>query len=138
MSTVFRFGHGISKRILIYLRRSKDYELSYEQRLEYLGLYPLSRRRQRGDLIEMYKIPRNIEDLDYRKFFIRADTIQLRGHNYKLYKNRSLKQCRMCFFSQRVVNCWNLLPLEVVEAQSLEVFQNRLDKYMDNELGNKS
>ena len=58
---------------------------------------------------------------------------------FKLYKNRSLKQCRMCFFSQRVVNCRNLLPQEVVDAPSLEVFQNRLDKCMDgNELGNKS
>ena len=62
--------------------------LSYDQRLEYLGLYSLSRRRQRGDLIETYKILRNIEDIDYRKFFIRADTVQLRRHNYKLYKNR--------------------------------------------------
>jgi len=70
---------------------------------EYLGLYSLSRRRQRGDLIEKYKILRSIEDIDYKKFFIRADTVQLRGHNYKLYKNRSLKRCRMCFFSQRVV-----------------------------------
>ena len=58
------------------------WNLSYEQRLEYLGLYPLSRRRQRGDLIETYKILRNTEDIDYRKFFIRADNVQLRGHNY--------------------------------------------------------
>jgi len=47
--------------------------------------------------------------------------------------------CRMCFVSQRVVNCWNLLPQEVVDAPSLEVFKNRLDKFMDsNDLGNKS
>jgi len=104
-----------------------------------LGLYSLSRRQQRGDLIEIYKILRNIEDIDYRKFFIRADSVQLRGHNYNLYKNRSLKQCRMCFFSHRVVNCWNLLPQEVADAPSLEVFKNRLDKVMDSsELGNKS
>jgi len=97
----------VQRRATKLVRCTKN--LSYEQRLEYLGIYSLSRRRQRGDLIETYKILRNIEDIDCRKFFIRADTVQLRGHNYKLYKNRSLKQCRMCFFSQRVVNCWNLL-----------------------------
>ena len=112
---------------------------SYYQRLEYLGLYSLSRRRQRGDLIETYKILRNIEDVDYRKFFMRADTVQLRGHNYKLYKDRSLKLCRMCFFSQRVVNCWNMLPQQVADAPSLEIFKTRLDKFMDsNKLGSKS
>jgi len=37
------------------------------------------------------------------------------------------------------VNCWNLLPQEVVDAPSLEIFKNRLDKLIDsNELGNKS
>jgi len=37
------------------------------------------------------------------------------------------------------VNCWNLLPQEVVDAASLEIFRNRLDKFMDsNELGNIS
>jgi len=72
---------------------------------------------------------------------MRADTVQLRGHNYKLYKDRSLKLCRMCFFSQRVVNCWNLLPQQVVDAPSLESFKTRLDKFMDsisNVLGNKA
>jgi len=45
----------------------------------------------------------------------------------------------MCFFSQRVVNCWNLLPQEVVDAPSLEIFKNRLVRFMDsNELSNKS
>jgi len=63
-----------------------------------------------------------------------ADTVglQLRRHNNKLYKNRSLKQYKMCFFSHRVVNSWNLLPQKVVYAPSLEVFKNRLDKFMDS------
>jgi len=75
--------------------------------------------------MQTYKILRNTENVHYRKFFIGADTVQLRGHN--------------CFFSQRVVKCWNLLPLEVVDAPALEVIKNRLDKFMDsNELGNKS
>ena len=37
------------------------------------------------------------------------------------------------------INCWYLLPQEVVDAPSLEVFKNRLGKFMgSNELGNKS
>jgi len=40
--------------------------------------------------------------VDYRKFFMRADTVQLRGINYKLYKNRSLKLCRMCFLAREL------------------------------------
>jgi len=45
----------------------------------------------------------------------------------------------MCFFSQRVMNSWNMLPQQVIDAPSLEVFKNRLDNFIDsNELGNKS
>jgi len=74
-------------------------------------------RRQRGDLIETYKILRNIEDIDYRKFFIRADTVQLRGHNYKLYKNRT-ETMQNVLLQPEIVNCWNLLPQKVVDTPS--------------------
>ena len=36
---------------------------------------------------------------------------------------------RKFFFSQRVVNEWNLLPQEVVDATSVNQFKNRLDKF---------
>jgi len=32
-----------------------------------------------------------------------------RGHQYKLYKNRSVSRVRAAFFSERVVNVWNSL-----------------------------
>jgi len=54
--------------------------LNCEQRLEYLG-FTINKQGNRN-----IKILRNSEDIDYRKFFIRADTVQLRGYNYKLYK----------------------------------------------------
>ena len=32
------------------------------------------------------------------------------------------------FFTKRVVECWNRLPGEAVDAPSLEVFKTRLDE----------
>ena len=51
------------------------------------------------------------------------------GHNfiYKFVKNRSRLNVRAHFFSQRVVNDWNKLPTDVVNADSVNSFINRLD-----------
>ena len=42
---------------------------TYEERLEVLGITTLKGRRWRGDLIEAYKILKNIQDVDYQDFF---------------------------------------------------------------------
>jgi len=34
-------------------------------------------------------------------------------------------------FTQRVVGAWNTLPVEVVEADAIETFKGRPDKYMN-------
>ena len=54
-----------------------------------------------------------------------------RGHDWKLFKPQSKKglQCRVHFFSQRVINYWNDLPSQVVTASSVNSFKSRLDNY---------
>jgi hypothetical protein len=65
--------------------------------------------------------------------------LQLQGHQLRLYKRRLVSMTQSNFFSQRVINDWNGLPDEVVDAPSLAVFKKRLDKYMDSEeMSNKS
>ena len=56
-------------------------KMSYEQRLEALGLYSLQQRRLRGDLIETYKILTGKEKINSDQLFQKATTTELRGHS---------------------------------------------------------
>jgi len=108
-------------------------KLPYEQRLARLGLTTLQVRRERGDLIECYKILTGKENVDAQQFFRLADSMyDLRGHSLKLVVNRSRLSVRQNFFSQRVVNAWNGLPQNVIDAPSINSFKNRLDKFWKN------
>ena len=50
-----------------------------------------------------------------------------RGHQLKLEKGRSRLDVRKHFFTQRVVNLWNALPVNLVSAPTVNAFKNRLD-----------
>jgi len=102
--------------------------LSYERRLQETGLTTLVVRRARGDLIETFKILKGFDKIDYNKFFILAENDRVRGHSMKVIKNRCNTNARSSFFSQRVVNMWNGLPEEVIQAETVNTFKNRLDK----------
>jgi len=97
---------------------------SYPTRLEKIGITSLKDRRLRGDMIEVYKLLTGKEQIDYKQFFRLADNhYGVRGHNKKLSKDRSRLDTRKFFFSQRVVNSWNSLPAEVVNAESVNTEQ---------------
>lgn len=102
---------------------------SYEDRLTALNLTTLEQRRLRGDLIETYKLVTHKEDVDPNQFFHPNNNQHLRGHHHKIFKKQSRLNFRKNFFSQRVVNYWNELPSHVVDANSVNMFKNRLDKY---------
>ena len=51
----------------------------------------------------------------------------------KLFKTRAKREVRRGVFSQRVVDDWNSLPEEVVTADSINSFKNRLDKVWEDD-----
>jgi hypothetical protein len=104
------------------------WELSYEERLERTGLIPLEKRRIRGDLIQVFKMMKGFDKVDFSQFFEFFNVEKTRGHCFKLSKRRCRGERRRNFFTQRVVNHWNKLPQEVVDADSINSFKNRLDK----------
>ena len=57
--------------------------LPYEERLKQLNLHSLYCRRQRGDLIETFKILINYLTIESSDFFTLSPVTYTRGHDYK-------------------------------------------------------
>ena len=103
--------------------------LSYEERLRRTGLMKLEKRRVRGDLIQVFKMLKGFEKVKFNDFFEISPILKTRGHSYKLKKQTVHGEMRRNFFTQRVINSWNKLPQNVVDAETVNVFKNRLDKF---------
>ena len=80
------------------------HDLPYYDRLKRLKLTTLEMRRVRGDLIEVLKITKGFEEVDFNTFFKIASSTKLRGHSLKLYKHNLRLDTRKYFFSQRVID----------------------------------
>ena len=118
---------GVQRRATKVVGGMKD--IPYEQRLARMKLPSMMYRRIRGDLIETFKYTHSMYKIECKGFVNNTDSTT-RGHRYKLKKARSNTTLRQTFFSQRVVDRWNGLPSEVVDAPSLNSFKNRLDAHM--------
>lgn len=103
--------------------------LDYEDRLRYLKLPSMKYRRQRGDMIQTYKIMKGIDRLDPESLFTRSTYMATRGHTDKLQVQHSNTELRRRFFCNRVVTDWNSLPLTAINAESVNAFKAALDKH---------
>ena len=103
-------------------------DLTYEERLNRLGLTTLEERRKRGDLITVYKHMVGMEKLD-RDDWIVWDEGEQRGHGKKLKKTRCRKDIKKFSFPYRCVDDWNKLSEEVVKAKNVQAFKGKLDEW---------
>ena len=53
----------------------------------------------------------------------------------RIFKRRSNTVLRRRFFSNRIVDNWNSLPEQVVDATSVNNFKDRYDKFMEGNRG---
>ena len=104
--------------------------MTYEEKLVKLDISKLVERRFRGDMIETHKIITNKgglnSDILFDRRVERGDPELHRGH--KIFKKRCEKGVRSNFFSQRVVNPWNNLRKEEVQANKTSGFKGKFDK----------
>jgi len=97
----------------------------YTERLQLLNLDSLEVRRLKFDLIMCYKIF-GIVRVNREEFF-EFTLSRTRGHPFKLYKHFTSCSVRSSFFSERVINCWNRLPVDIVDFSSLVKFKRSID-----------
>jgi len=100
--------------------------LTYDERCARLGINRLELRRLHADLTLCYKIIHGLVLLSCDRFFTIVYDHTTRGHSLKLFVPSSRVNCRQHFFSVRVIDVWNSLPEDVVAAQQLSLFVNRL------------
>ena len=103
-----------------------------------LGLWTLEERRNRQDLIEVFKMIKGISRVSAQQLFTIDDNKKgTRGHNLKLslIKFRCTGDVDRHFFSNRVINRWNLLDQEVVDAASINSFKAKLTKVRRSRMG---
>ena len=86
--------------------------------------------RLRGDQIEVFNIVNGYEDVDRNMFFKLKEGSRTRGHKAALVKEQCRLDMRKYHFSQRVINEWNKLPNDCVNASSVNMFKNRIDRYL--------
>ncbi len=109
--------------------------LPYEERLEHLKLPSLKYRRIRGDLILTYNMFHSHTDGEYPSRFLQlAESQSTRGHNFKLSKKTCKTNLKKHSFSHRIVNCWNNLSYNTVNAPNTNTFKKLLDGDLLNEL----
>ena len=106
-------------------------EMPYEERLRAMELTTLEQRRERGDLIQVYKLVNGMDEVDNEKLILREEGTKrsTRSHSKKLMKGRCLRDVKKYSFPQRCIEAWNNLSEDVVSATSVHSFKEKLDKY---------
>lgn len=101
-------------------------DLSYEDRLQKLGLTTLEERRKRGDMIMLFNCITGRVKIDKDDFLI-LNTRRTRGHNKKLKVKRGDKDVKKYSFPNRIIESWNSLPNQVVCAKTVHQFKKLFD-----------
>ena len=108
--------------------------LSYEERLRELKLPTTEYRRQRGRMIEIFKIINGMYDESATGNLIQFIERNSRKHGQQLSIRRARLELRKKFFSVDGPKGWNELPEHVVSSESLDIFKTRLDRHWQHRM----
>ena len=95
----------------------------------------LEERRNRSDMVEMYKVLKGLSAIPRETFFELNGSGRTRGNSLKIVKKVIQTDIRKFFFSQRVISRWNALDERVVAAETVDAFKRRLHEDFEKRMG---
>ena len=123
------FQRVFTKRI--FFKHGLGNDVSYKDRLHFLKLDSLERRRLIADLVFLYKILHNCVDIEAADFFRFFDHKHAtRGNAFNVStKFVGRTEVDNNFFTHRVERFWNALPSEIKCCTTIAKFSALLSKY---------
>ena len=107
-------------------------ELEYPERLRKLKMPTLAYRRQRGDMIQMFKLIKGFYDPTLPSIF-EKNPRQSKGHSEKLNIKGATKDIRKYSFTVRAIKIWKSLPHSAIDAETIVQFESELGKHWQNQ-----
>ena len=106
----------------------------YEDRLKEVNMMSLVERRQRGDMIAVWKMLHGLEKVYVSKLFSRVEDYSARSgmrssDAMMLVPQPARLEIRKNFFTNRAVKPWNALPTHVKMSSNIDSFKLNYDKY---------
>ena len=108
--------------------------MNYKERLQALDLPTLLHRRNRGDMIQVWKHFNSYDRSTLSPNFRPIPRV-IRGHPFQLTWQKAKdgeNGLQRNSFYFRISNMWNLLPPNVVTAENIDTFKSRLDAAWKN------
>ena len=108
---------------------------NYEERLRELDILLLRDRRERGDMIEVWKILHGVEGIKRERIFSLASENSDRNTRQStdplhILKPAARLEVRKNFFSVRVCDKWNNPPLQIRLSVTQNSFKNNYDAWL--------
>ena len=113
---------------------------SYEEKLAELGMVTLETRRNRGDMIQTFKIMAGIDQVRPETWFNLGSAVVRDGATltrstigtYTIQEGWANTELRRNFFSLRVIKPWNNLPVGVRTVGTVNEFKSLYDNWMSS------
>ena len=114
---------GVQRRATQMIFGYKHY--CYEDSLALCQLSTLEGRRLR-----VFKFLKGLDQINYTNLLVLDVNTSRRDHALKVAEPRARLDIRLHSFSHRVINCWNNLPVEIVECQPINNFKYKLSIFL--------